>query len=156
MTYAPEGKPNPVVEGGEFPFAAVHLDHGHIYGMCNGLVEAGGTLRAVFDPDPDKIAVFLARFPGVWATRSLDEVLDDPEVKLVAAAAVPNERGPLGLRVMDAGKDYFTDKAPFTSLEQLEDARLKVQETGRKYAVYYSERLHVEAAVFAGRLVQEG
>lgn len=156
MTYAPEGKPNPVVEPGEFPFAAVHLDHGHIYGMCNGLVEAGGTLRAVFDPDPDKVAAFQERFPGVRAVRSLDEVLDDPEVKLVAAAAVPSERGPLGLRVMDAGKDYFTDKAPFIALEQLEAARVKVQETGRKYAVYYSERLHVEAAVFAGRLVQEG
>lgn len=156
MSYAPKGKPNSVVEKGEFPFAAVHLDHGHIYGMCNGLVEAGGELRTVFDPDPEKVEGFLARFPGVQVVRSLDEVLDDPEIKLVAAAAIPNERGPLGIRVMEAGKDYFTDKAPFTTLAQLEDARRKVQETGQKYAVYYSERLHVECAVSAGELIQEG
>lgn len=156
MTYAPQGKPNPVVEKGAFPFAAVHLDHGHIYGMCNGLLETGGNLAYVYDPDPQKVEGFVKRFPGVRVARSLDEVLDDPEVKLVAAAAIPDERGPLGIRVMDAGKDYFTDKAPFTSLEQLEAARLKVQETGRKYAVYYSERLHVECAVLAGELIHEG
>jgi predicted dehydrogenase len=57
---------------------------------------------------------------------------------------------------MDAGKDYFTDKAPFTTLEQLEAARAKVKETGRKYMVYYSERLHVESAVYAGQLIEQG
>ena len=41
MNYAPQGKPNPVVKPGEFVFAASHLDHGHIYGQCNGLIEAG-------------------------------------------------------------------------------------------------------------------
>lgn len=41
MHYAPKGKPAPVVKPGEFVFAAVGLDHGHIGGMCNGLMEAG-------------------------------------------------------------------------------------------------------------------
>jgi len=156
MSYAPTGRPTPVVQRGEFPFSAVHLDHGHIYGMCNGLLEAGGELRYVFDSDPKKVEGFLERFPGVQVAERLETVLDDPEVKLVAAAAIPNERGPLGIRVMEAGKDYFTDKAPFTSLGQLDAARAKVAETGRKYAVYYSERLHVECAVFAGELIQGG
>ncbi|GMA58939.1 hypothetical protein GCM10025858_34420 [Alicyclobacillus sacchari] len=43
MNYAPQGKPNPVCEKGEFRFAAIGLDHGHIYGMCNGLIEAAGS-----------------------------------------------------------------------------------------------------------------
>jgi predicted dehydrogenase len=38
----------------------------------------------------------------------------------------------------------------------LEAAKQAVLRTGRKYAVYYSERLHVESAVFAGQLVQDG
>jgi predicted dehydrogenase len=145
-----------VVKPGEFPFAAVALEHGHIYGQCHGLSEAGGELRYVYDPDPAKVERFRGVFPDVKVADSLEAILDDPEIKLVTAAAIPSERGPLGLRVMDAGKDYFTDKAPFTSLEQLAAARLKVQETGRKYMVYYSERLHVECAVFAGDLVKEG
>ena len=43
MNYAPKGKPSPVVKPGEFQIAAVALDHGHIYGMCNGLTETAST-----------------------------------------------------------------------------------------------------------------
>lgn len=156
MNYAPKGKPNPVVARGDFVFAAIALDHGHIYGMCNGLVEAGGTLKYVFDPDEKKMDAFCQAFPGVKRARSEAEILEDPEVRLVAGAAVTSERCALGLRVMDAGKDYFTDKAPLTTLEQLELARAKVKQTGRKYAVYYSERLHEESSVFAGQLIEQG
>ncbi len=156
MTYAPRGKPAPVVQPGEFPFAAMHLDHGHIFGQCNGLVEAGAELRYVYDPDPARAAGFVNRFPGVKAVSDESAILDDPEIKLVAAAAVPCERGPLGMRVMDAGKDYFTDKTPFTSLDQLRAARRKTAETGQKYMVYYSERLHSECGVFAGQLIERG
>ena len=41
MNFAPKGKADPVVKPGEFKIAAVALDHGHIYGMCKGLTEAG-------------------------------------------------------------------------------------------------------------------
>ncbi|WP_339279271.1 Gfo/Idh/MocA family oxidoreductase [Paenibacillus sp. FSL W8-1187] len=156
MNYAPEGKPRPVVEQGEFRFAAAHLDHGHIYGMCNGLTEAGGTLAAVYDPQPERAAALAARYPGAVVAGSLEEILQDPDIRLVAAAAVPSERGPLGVRVMEHGKDHFTDKTPFTELAQLELARQTAARTGRKYAVYFSERLHVESAVFAGKLVEDG
>ncbi|WP_159887538.1 Gfo/Idh/MocA family protein [Paenibacillus puerhi] len=156
MNYAPQGKPNPVVKAGEFMIAAVALDHGHIYGMVNGLLEAGATLKWVYDRDPAKAEAFARAYPQVNIAATEEEVLADPEVQLIAGAAIPSERCALGLRVMDAGKDYFTDKAPFTTLEQLEQARLKVRETGRKYMVYYSERLHVEAAVYAGQLVEQG
>jgi predicted dehydrogenase len=156
MNYAPKGKPNPVVKKGEFPFAAIGLDHGHIYGMCNGLSEAGGTLKSVYDPDPKKVDAFCEKFPGLVRARSEEEILSDPEIKLVASAAVTSERCPLGLRAMSAGKDYFADKAPLTTLEQLEQAKAKVKETGKKYMVYYSERIHVESAVFAGQLIAEG
>lgn len=156
MNYAPVGVPRPVVGAGEFVVAAVHLDHGHIHGMCNGLREAGATIGLVFDPDPAKVSAFVKAFPGARPVDRLERVLDDPDVQLVAAAAVPSERGPLGERVLRSGKDYFTDKAPFTSMAQLERARAVVAETGRKYMVYYSERLHVESAVHAGTLIREG
>ncbi|GHV70125.1 oxidoreductase [Spirochaetia bacterium] len=156
MNYAPKGKSAPVVKPGEFAFAAVGLYHGHIYGMCNGLIEAGGVLKSYYDPDPRYMKNFAANFPDVKPAQSEEEVLNDPEVKLVAGATMTSERCALGLRVMAAGKDYFTDKAPFTSLEQLSDAREMVKRTQKKYAVYYSERIHVESAVFAGDLIEQG
>ncbi len=156
MHYAPTSKPQPVVKPGEFIIAAAALDHGHIYGMCNGLTEAGATLKWVYDPDPAKVARFLQQFPQAQVADSLETILNDATIDLVASAAIPSERCPLGLKVMAAGKDYFTDKAPLTTLEQLEDAKAMVAKTGRKYAVYYSERLHVESAVFAGELIRQG
>ena len=156
MNYAPQSKPRPVVGVGEFVFAAMALDHGHIYGMCNGLREAGATLKWVYDPDPSKVEKFVASYPEARVAQSEEQILQDPDVRLVAAAAIPCDRGPLGVKVMRHGKDYFTDKTPFTSLEQLAEAKAVAAATGRKYAVYYSERLHVESAVFAGQLVQDG
>ena len=156
MNYAPQGKPRPVVAPGEFAFAVIGLDHGHIYGQCNGLIEAGADLVAVYDPDPAKVAAFVKTYPQARVAHSEQEILQDARVKLVASAAVPCDRGPLGVRVMRHGKDYFTDKCPFTTLAQLAEARQVVAETGRKYAVYYSERLHNESAVFAGQLIHSG
>jgi predicted dehydrogenase len=156
MNHAPKGKPSPVVKPGEFPFAAAGLDHGHINGQCNGLIEAGGDLRYVYDPDPAKVAAFVKNYPQAKPVDRLETILDDPAIALVAAAAIPCDRGPLGLRVMEAGKDYFTDKTPFTSIDQLEAARAATAQTGKKYMVYYSERLHVESAIFAGDLIAQG
>lgn len=140
----------------EFAIAAMHLDHGHIYGQCNGLVEAGARVKWVFDDNPVRAAGFAAKYPGCRIARSEAEILDDAEIRLVAAAAIPDLRGPLGCRVMRAGKDYFTDKTPFTTLAQLAEARRVVGESGRKYMVYFSERLHVECATVATRLVDAG
>ena len=134
----------------------IGLDHNHIYGMTNGLLEAGATLRYVYDPDPEKVAVYRRTFPQAQAADSEEQILSDKETRLVAGACVTSERAALGIRVMKAGKDYFTDKAPLTALEQLADVKKAIAETGRKYGVYFSERLHVEAAVYAGQLIQAG
>lgn len=158
MNYAPKGKPAPVVKPGEFVIAAMGLDHGHIYGMTNGLLEAGATLKWVYDPDPEKVRKFLEtnREAGVMAAESENQILSDPEISLVASACITSDRAALGVRVMEAGKDCFVDKAPLTTLEQLEMIKAAVKRTGRKYMVSYSERLHVESAVYAGELIKSG
>lgn len=156
MNYAPKGKVQKVVEQGEFSFAAIGLDHGHIYGMCNGLTEAGAELVSVYDPDPEKIKVFCSKFPGVEVAESVEQILQDPAIQLVASANIPSERGELGLQVLDHGKHYFTDKPAFTKKSQVEKAQQKVEETGLKWGIYFSERLHVESAVFASQLIEEG
>lgn len=154
--YAPQGPARPTVGPGEFVFSVTGLEHGHINGMTKALMEAGATLKYVWDADPDKMAAFLRAFPQAKAARCEAEILQDAQTRLVAAAAVTSERCALGLRVMAAGKDYFTDKAPFTTLEQLAMARQAVRQTGRKYMVYFSERLHSEASVLAKAMIDAG
>ena len=102
MTYAPKGQANHVVEPGAYKFAVAALDHGHINAMTNGLLEAGATLTYVYDADAEKVAKFLEDYPSGVAAKSLEEILEDPTVQLVAAAAIPNLRSALGNKVMQA------------------------------------------------------
>ncbi|SDW55498.1 Predicted dehydrogenase [Marinococcus luteus] len=144
------------VEEGALTMAAAGLEHGHIYAMCHGMKSAGAAVKWVWDNDPEKVRVFQQSFPEAEAAASLSQILQDGEVNLVASAAIPAERGPLGLKVMDHGKHYFSAKAPFTTLEQLQQAEEKTEATGLNWAVFYSERLQVECAGFAGQLIEQG
>lgn len=137
-------------------FAVIGLDHNHINGITDAVRRGGGELVAVHSNLPQGLADFQKRYPGVKVAASEDEILSDPGIQLVASAAIPDLRAPLGVRVMRHGKDYLSDKPGITTLEQLAEVRKTVKETGRMYAIMYSERLEVRAAVQAGVLVKAG
>ncbi|MFI3238153.1 MAG: Gfo/Idh/MocA family oxidoreductase [Lachnospiraceae bacterium] len=154
--YEPKSKALRVVEDGVFYFAAIGLNHGHVNGMTEGLITAGATLKWVYDTDEGRVERFVEKFPGVKVASSEEEIFADEEVQLVASACITSERADLGIRVMKAGKHYFTDKAPMTTLDQLERVTKTCAETGKKFAVWYSERIASESAVHAGTLIKEG
>jgi len=137
-------------------FAAIGLDHAHIYGMTRAIMRGGGELAWVYARDPAQLAQYRQEFGDVKLASSEDEILADKSIQLVLGAPIPDLRAPLGIRVMKAGKDYLSDKPGITSLEQLADVRATIQATRRKFALMYSERLEVRAAVHAGELVQQG
>lgn len=138
------------------PFAVIGLDHNHIYGITDAVIRGGGVLTAFHATDPRQVDIFKKRYPGVKLARSEDEILADRAIKLVCSAAIPVLRAPLGIRVMEAGKDYLSDKAAVVTLQQLADVRRVIKQTGQKFAIMYSERLEVPAAVMAGQLVHDG
>ena len=47
------------------------------------------------------------------------EILEDNSIQLVLSSGIPDERAPLGIRVMQHGKDYLSDKPGIITLEQL-------------------------------------
>ncbi|HMI19533.1 MAG TPA: Gfo/Idh/MocA family oxidoreductase [Sphingomonas sp.] len=138
------------------PFAVIGLDHAHIYSITDAVIRGGGVLTGFYAADPEQIATFRKRYGDVKLARSEAEILEDKSIKLVAGAPIPDLRAPLGIRVMQAGKDYLSDKPAITSLQQLADVRRAIKATGRKFAIMYSERLEVPAAVAAGQLVDQG
>lgn len=156
INYVAAGKAEPVCGPGEFAFGFSGLDHGHCYGMTTALKQAGGDIRWVHDPDPAKVAAFRERFPEANPASNLSELLRDQELKLVACAAVPSARVDTGLAVQAAGKHFFSDKPGFIRLEDVERARASTRKTGRLWSIYYSERLHNEAAVRVDQLVAAG
>jgi predicted dehydrogenase len=137
-------------------FAVIGLDHYHIMGMTAAVQRGGGKLVKFYTTDPKQIADFRAKFGDIPLAKSEAEILGDKSIKLVCGAPIPDQRAPLGIRVMKAGKDYLSDKPAITTLEQLAEVRKTVAETKKKFAIMYSERLEVKAAIQAGYLIDQG
>jgi predicted dehydrogenase len=137
-------------------FSVAGMSHDHIYGMVDAMIRGGGELVSVYAAEPERGAAFLKRYPQAKQAQTEDEILNDPSIHLVLSSAVPNQRAPLGIRAMRHGKDYLSDKPGVTTLEQLAEVRKAIAETKRIFAIMYSERLEVKAAVYAGDLVQAG
>jgi hypothetical protein len=103
-------------------FAAIGLNHNHIYGQVECWLEAA-ELVSYFAPEPELVAEFSQKYPQAKPARSIKEILEDEKIHLVTSASIPSERAPLGIQVMKHRKDYLCDKPGFVTLEQLEAVR---------------------------------
>lgn len=137
-------------------FGVIGLNHEHIYGMVQMLQAAGAELVSFYAPEPELAAPFAERFPAAQRAATQAAILEDPTIHLITSAAIPDERAALGVAAMRHGKDFLSDKPGFTSLDQLAEARRVQAETGKFYAVFYSERFENAATVRAGELVKAG
>lgn len=137
-------------------FSVIGINHGHIYGMVNSLLDGGGNLVAVYAKEPDLLQQFTKRYPDVKIAKSEDEIIEDSSIQLIASAAIPIDRAPLGIRVMQSGKDYMADKPGIVTFEQFNEVKKVQKETNRIYSIKYSERLANPASVKAGELVKAG
>jgi predicted dehydrogenase len=137
-------------------FAAIGLNHGHIYGQTEAVIRGGGELLSFYAKEPDLAAAYTKRFPQAKLARGEREILEDPRVQLVVSASIPNERAPLGIEVMRHGKDFMADKPGITTLEQLAEVRRVQAQTRRIYSILYGERLENRATLKAGELVKAG
>lgn len=141
---------------GAFRFAAAGAAHGHIYGMCQGLIDEGAELAAIWEPDPSARESLAKRYPEARVCENLEEIFAREDIALVASAAVPAYRAQIGIRAMESGKDFFVDKAPMINLEQLDAVKKTCADTGKKYFIYYSELVHQEGALAAAEFIGRG
>lgn len=137
-------------------FGVIGINHGHITSMSNAVIRGGGELVWLYAKEPDLAKAFLERFPSAKPARSEAEILEDDSLHAVLSAAIPDERAPLGIRVMQAGKDFIVDKPGITSLAQLAEVRKVQAATRRIYSIVYSERFENRATVRASELVRAG
>jgi predicted dehydrogenase len=137
-------------------FSVIGINHGHIYGQVNALLKAGARFVSFYAPEPALAAPFAKAFPQAAQARGEAEILEDSAIQMIVTAGIPCERAPLGIRAMQHGKDFMTDKPGFTTLDQLAEARRMQAETKRIYSVCYSERFENGATTMAGELVQAG
>ena len=137
-------------------FSVIAINHGHIYGMIKAVQNGGGEMVAVYAKEPDLLAAFVKQYPTVKVAKSEAEILEDESIQLILSSGIPVERAPLGIKVMQHGKDFMVDKPGITSLKQLADVKKVQQETKRIYSIVYSEHFDNKATVKAGELVKAG
>jgi predicted dehydrogenase len=137
-------------------FAAIGLDHRHVYDLTAGLL-AAGAVCAGHDPDtsdPRVLAGFRKRFPDVPAV-SRDRLLDDPSIDFIVLAAVPRDRAALAIEAMRRGKDVLVDKPGVTTPDQLAAVEAAVRQTGRIWSIALG-RLTTPSAQAALQVVRSG
>ncbi|MBP1886306.1 Gfo/Idh/MocA family protein [Sinorhizobium mexicanum] len=140
----------------ELRFAAVGLNHNHIYGQVNCLLRAGARLVGFHEEDEALAAEFSAVYKDVPRIATLEQILEDERIGLVTSAAISSERAELAIRAMRHGKDVLVDKPGMTSLDQLAKVRRVQAETGHIFSILYSEHFESPATVKAGELVAAG
>ncbi|WP_037155036.1 Gfo/Idh/MocA family protein [Rhizobium freirei] len=137
-------------------FAAIGLNHDHIYGQVNVMLRAGAELVAFHAAEDDLAAIFAGRFPQAKRVADKREILEDNSIALIVSAAISSERAGLAIEAMRHGKDVMLDKPGMVTLDQLADVRKVQAETKRIVSILYSEHFETASTVKAGELVKAG
>ena len=136
-------------------FSVISINHSHIYGMIEAVIKGGGELVSVYAKEPELMAAFSKKYPQAKQARTPKDILEDRSIQLVLSSAIPVERAPLGIEVMQHGKDFLVDKPGITTLEQLAKVRRVQKETRRSYTIFI-ERLESRIITKAGALIKAG
>lgn len=137
-------------------FAAIGVNHAHIYGQVDCLKRAGAQFVGFYSAEDDLAATFGAKYPEAPRVSDPAVLLEDPSIQIITTAAIPGDRAEICLAAMRHGKDVLTDKPGMISFAQFDEIRRVQKETGRIFSVLYSEHFEVPAAVEAGNLIASG
>ena len=139
-------------------FGVVGADHRHIYHLIEGLLRAGAVCAGYVSAssDPKVVEGIRSRFPQIPAVATAAQLYENPAIDLIVTAAIPSERADIAIQAMRHGKDVLTDKPGVTDRHQLQQVEATVKETGRRFAICFSERMIVPSVAAAHRLIEEG
>lgn len=138
-------------------FAALGLDHRHIYGMTDGMIKAGCEFAGYWtDGEPQPLEGFAKRFPDAPRVDDLNQILEDTSIQLILIASPPKTRAALSLQAMRHGKDVMIDKPGCLTAEELIEIEACIAQTDRIWSVNFSERFEVPAATLADQLIADG
>ena len=138
-------------------FAAIGLDHRHIYHQVGRLLDLGATCKGYYSRDSAvPLEGFVQRFPQLEQVADPRTLLENPEIQLIVSAGIPVERAEIAIQAMRHGKDVMVDKPGVITLDQLQRVKEVQKETDRIWSVNFSERFEVPAMTRALELVQSG
>lgn len=137
-------------------FAAIGINHGHIYGQVDCLLREGAEFVAFYAVEDDLAQAFSDKYPQATRVADRARILEDESIPLVLTAAIPGDRAEIAATAMRHGKDVMSDKPGMTTLDELRTLKHVQGETGRIFSVLYSEHFETRSTVKAGELVRAG
>ncbi|MGI9492321.1 MAG: Gfo/Idh/MocA family protein, partial [Geminicoccaceae bacterium] len=138
-------------------FAAIGLDHRHIYEQVGRLLELGCECRGYWtEGKPQPLKGFVERFPDLKRVEDKMELIDNINVDLIVTAAIPADRAAIAILAMRHGQHVMTDKPGCTTLEDLEQIKKIAAENKCIWSVNFSERFEMPAVTKAAALIRSG
>ena len=137
--------------------AVLGIDHGHIFDMLDEMIKEGCKCNHFWtEGTPLTLKEFNKKYPNIKRTENKSEILKDNKIDMILISSIPKDRAALSIEALKSGKDVMVDKPGCTTLNQLDDLKQAVKETGKIWSVNFSERFHVAAVAKAEELVAEG
>ena len=137
--------------------AVLGIDHGHIFDMLDEMIKEGCNCNHFWTKgSPLTLKEFNQKYPNIKRVENKSEILENDKIDMILISSIPKDRANLSIEALKSGKDVMVDKPGCTSLDQLDNLKQAVKETGKIWSVNFSERFHVAAVAKAEELVAEG
>lgn len=133
----------------------IGIEHLHLFEMIDGLVGVGAETVCHAGGDGPLTSMYEGWRSGS-ERRSVYGVLGDDSLDLVVLADVPADRGHLAADALLAGRHVLAAKPAVTTMNDLDAIDAAVRSSGRRWWVFFSERLCNRAVTEAVRLVHAG
>ena len=104
----------------QYQYAFVGMGQHSLTNLYPVLHYLGVPLKYICVTSERKARLIEQKFPGVKATTSLCEILNDSDVKGVFVSASPSAHFSIASRILQSGKSLFIEKPPCQSLEELD------------------------------------
>jgi predicted dehydrogenase len=135
----------------------IGIDHGHIFDMLDEMLKEGCVCDNFWtEGSPLTLKEFNIKYPKIERVDNKNDILNDSEIDIILISSVPKDRANLSIEALKSNKDVMVDKPGCTTLDQLNNLKKAVKETGKIWSVNFSERFHVAAVAKAEELVAEG
>ncbi len=138
-----------------FSIGVIGIEHTHLFEMIDGLVGVGAETVCHAGNDGARLGSY-AGWRSESERRSVHGVIDDESLDLIVTAGIPGERADVAVAALIAGHHVLTAKPAVTTLEDLAAIDSAVTSSGRRWWVFFSERLGNRAVTDAVRRVHAG
>ena len=143
----------------QYSYAFVGMSQHSLTNLYPVLHYLGVPLKYICVTSERKVRLIERKYPHVTATTSLDDILNDENIKGVLVSASPTAHFPIASSILESGKSLFIEKPPCQSLAELDSlinlqrlhgspmAMVGLQQRHAPAVQLLKERLHKEHLV---------